>query len=271
MKISLLRILLGIGFSALIGLTAYRIRSLSKTGVIGAIIIGTTIFGLGGIVFAVPLLFFFISSGLLSIITNEQKRQSQKLIVKPGPRTFGQVIANGGPAAIFAVAYAVKCNPIWFVGYLACLCESASDTWATEIGTLSKSAPISIVSFKPMPPGQSGAISLWGTFASLLAASLTMTSARLAADFIGHLPYWPIQMWLAAAYAGFVGAILDSVFGATLQGLFRCENCGKITEGKSHCGLAAKKIRGIAFINNDTVNFICSFLAGVLALWIVAM
>jgi uncharacterized protein (TIGR00297 family) len=217
------------------------------------------------------LLFFFISGSLLSRFKNESKKLSLKDLTKPGPRTFGQVIANGGPAAVFAIAFAAKGNPIWFIGYLACLCESTADTWATEIGTLSKSAPISIASFKPMPPGQSGAISLWGTIAALVATLCTMVVTRFSANFIGPLPYWPIQMWLAAAYAGFVGTLLDSLLGATLQGLYRCDNCGKVIENKSHCGLRAKRIRGIAFINNDIVNFICSFLAGVLALWIVAM
>ncbi len=232
---------------------------------------GTIIFGIGGTIFAIPLLFFFISGSLLSHLKNESKKLSLKNLAKPGPRNISQVIANGGPAAIFAIAYAVKGNPIWFIGYLACLCESAADTWATEIGTLSKSAPISIITLKPMPSGQSGAISFWGTAASFVAALLTMASARFPADFIGLLPYWPIQIWLAAAYAGFVGALLDSILGATLQGLFRCGTCGKITEEKSHCGRKAIRIKGIGIINNDIVNFICSFLAGILALWMVAM
>jgi uncharacterized protein (TIGR00297 family) len=269
MNINLVQILLGLGLSAIIGLIAYRLRSLSKSGVIGTILIGTIIFGLGGTVFAIPLLFFFISSSLFSKLKNETKRNSIKQITKPGPRALGQVIANGGPAAIFAITYAVKGNPIWFVGFLACLCESAADTWATEIGTLSKSAPISIVSFKPMPPGQSGAISLWGTIASVVAAISTMALAEIYASISGPIPYWPIQIWLAAAYAGFIGALIDSVLGATLQGLYRCDKCGRIIEEKSHCGQKAIIITGIGIINNDIVNFISSFLAGILALWIV--
>jgi uncharacterized protein (TIGR00297 family) len=270
MLFDIIRILIGFVLSIIIALTAHRLKSLNRSGAFGAILVGTIIFGLGGITFAVPLLFFFISGSTLSMLQNSSKRRSQKFTIRLGPRTFAQVFANGGPAAVFAIAYAIKGNPIWFVGYLACLCEAAADTWATEIGMLSKSSPVSIVSFKPMPTGQSGAISLMGTVASLAATLFTMASARIAVNFTDSIPYWPISIWFAAAYAGFVGSILDSVLGAVFQGLYRCRNCGKITEDKSHCSQKAARIKGIGLINNDAVNFISSLLSGVLALWIVA-
>jgi uncharacterized protein (TIGR00297 family) len=269
MKMNLMQIAIGIGFSVIISLIAYKLKALSMSGAIGALIVGSIIFGLSGLIFAVPLLFFFITGSLLSRLENESKQQSLKILAKPGPRTMGQVFANSGPAIVFAIAYAVKGNPIWFIGYLASLCESAADTWATEIGTLSKSAPISIITLKPMIPGQSGAISFWGTISSVTGAFLTMAITFAAANAIGPLPSWPIQMWLAAAYAGVIGSLIDSVLGGTLQAVYKCDICGKTIEEKIHCDKLASKIRGIGFINNDVVNFISSFLAAILALWLV--
>jgi uncharacterized protein (TIGR00297 family) len=269
MKISVMQLVTGIGFSAIIGIIAYRLKVLNISGTIGALIIGTIIFGLGGLIFAVPLLFFFITGSLLSRLKNESKRRSLKLLAKPGPRSIGQVFANGGPAIIFAIAYSVKGNPIWFIGYLASLCESAADTWATEIGTLSQSAPVSIITLKPMPAGQSGAISFWGTITSVGGAFLTMAITFITARTFESLPSWPIQMWLAAAYAGVMGSLIDSVLGGTVQASYKCAICGKTIEQKTHCGKLASKIRGFGFINNDVVSFISSFLAAILALWLV--
>jgi uncharacterized protein (TIGR00297 family) len=269
MKINLIQIATGLGFSAIVSLIAYRFKSLSVSGAIGALIVGTLIFGLGGLIFAIPLLFFFITGSLLSRLKNDFKQQSLKLLTKPGPRTISQAFANGGPALIFAIAYAVKGNPIWFIGYLASLCESAADTWATEVGTLSKSDPVSIITLRPMSAGQSGAISFWGTIASVGGAFFTMAITLIAARSFGNLPSWPIQMWLAAAYAGVIGSLIDSVLGGTIQAVYRCDICGKTIEQNTHCGKLTTKVRGIGFINNDVVNFISSFLAAILALWLV--
>ena len=53
---------LGLLLSAAIALVAYRRDSLTKSGVIGAIITGTAIFGFGGWTWGLVLIAFFVSS-----------------------------------------------------------------------------------------------------------------------------------------------------------------------------------------------------------------
>src|SRR5260370_26476630 len=60
------RLLLGLFLSAVISLFAYRRRSLSPSGVAGAVVTGTTNFGLGGWGLGLLLTFFFVSSSMLS-------------------------------------------------------------------------------------------------------------------------------------------------------------------------------------------------------------
>src|SRR5258708_35978652 len=57
---------LGLIFSSSIALLAYRRRSLNKSGVVGAIASGTAIFSAGGWSWGIALIYFFVSSSLLS-------------------------------------------------------------------------------------------------------------------------------------------------------------------------------------------------------------
>ena len=61
-----LRLLSGLLFSSGIGLTAYRRKSLDKSGVLGSIVSGTSIVGMGGWSWGLSLVYFFVSSSLLS-------------------------------------------------------------------------------------------------------------------------------------------------------------------------------------------------------------
>ena len=47
-----------------------------------------------------------------------------------------------------------------------------SDTWASEIGSMSKGKPISVKTFKRAERGTSGAVSLLGTFAAVVGSFL---------------------------------------------------------------------------------------------------
>jgi uncharacterized membrane protein len=60
-----LSLLVGFVISFLIGAVAYRRRSLSRGGVAGAVVVGTLTFGLGGLTWAIVVVFFFASSSPL--------------------------------------------------------------------------------------------------------------------------------------------------------------------------------------------------------------
>jgi uncharacterized membrane protein len=57
---------------------------------------------------------------------------------------------------------------------------------------------------------------------------------------------------------GFIGAILDSILGASIQAQYRCALSGRLTERPATQGVRNALQRGFAWVGNDAVNFLSS-------------
>src|SRR5262249_35564164 len=100
------RLLLGLLVSTAISLFAYRRHSLSRSGVAGAVVTGTTTFSLGGWNWGLSLIFFFVSSSILSHFREREKAATAAdKFSKGSRRDLGQVAANGGTATLLALGY----------------------------------------------------------------------------------------------------------------------------------------------------------------------
>lgn len=232
------------------------------------IIVGTIVFGLGGIVFAVPIIFFYVTSSALTFASSPSKRAAMAAFDKIGPRDIWQVLANGGVGAVCAILYFVTGKSIWFFPYLASLGAAAADTWATEIGTMSRQTPVSIVTLKKAEAGHSGAVTVTGMVAALAGSALVTLAGYFTVKLTGHFETFHTRFWLAVLDAGFAGSILDSILGGSVQAMYRCSLCNRVTERRRHCGDATIPISGFLPINNDVVNFI-SVLFGAVAVGLI--
>jgi uncharacterized membrane protein len=126
---------------------------------------------------------------------------------------------------------------------------AAADTWGTEIGTLARNAPRSIVGLRKIPAGLSGGVTLTGTLAEIGGALVVGFTAWAA----GIAPWWIIVA------AGFAGALADSILGASLQALHYCPRCQRCCEIAPHvCGSATSLVRGVHWIDNDAVNVLAT-------------
>lgn len=260
------RILSGLILSIIIALVSIRFRALSRSGGAGMVVVGTAIFGLGGIEFAIPLIFFFVSSSLFSKASSPEKRVAMLAFDKTGPRDFWQVMANGGVGVICVAAYLLTGRFFWYFPYLASIGAAAADTWATERGTMSRQTPISIVTLKKTEPGRSGAVTISGLISAAAGSALVMFVGYLTFKVVGRSDPVAARIWIAVFNAGFAGSILDSILGGSVQAIYRCPLCSRLTERRRHCGDVTIPVSGFKFINNDVVNFISVlFAAGAVA------
>jgi uncharacterized protein (TIGR00297 family) len=162
------QIVLALIFSGLIAALAYWRGSLAVSGALGALLVGTIIYGFGGWVWGVVLALFFVSSSLLSHYKEREKRAVAEKFDKGHRRDIGQVLANGGAGALVALLHGIFPSPLWLPLFLGTMATVTADTWATELGTLSKRPPRLITTGRVVPVGTSGGISLFGTAVSFV-------------------------------------------------------------------------------------------------------
>jgi len=253
------QIAVGLGLAAVVAAVARRLGALSASGALAAAFLGGLTYGIGGLPAAILLIAFFVSSSLMTRAFSPRKRTVAKNFAKGGRRDWAQVLANGGAGllALLAGAMGWVSTPLAWAAFAGALATVNADTWATELGVLSSTAPLLITSGKKVPAGTSGGVSLSGSAAALGGAALI---AALAAWLAGS---W--QIFLLAALAGVLGSFFDSMLGATVQAIYYCPKCKKETERHPlhSCGTATTLRRGWPWLDNDWVNFL-SALAGTL-------
>ncbi|MEJ2748735.1 MAG: DUF92 domain-containing protein [Anaerolineae bacterium] len=232
--------------------------SLSYSGAASALVVGTLIFGLGGWQWGVLLALFFISSSLLSHFKETEKRAAAEKFDKGHRRDSGQVAANGGLGAVLAILSAIFPWMGWFPLFVGVMATVTADTWATELGTLSRQPPRLITNGRVVEVGTSGGVSVLGTAVSLGGGLFIGLAAGLM------MPGY--SAWLLAglgAAGGLIGSLFDSLLGATVQQIYYCDVCQKDTERKIHkCGQPTRPLRGWSWLNNDLVNLWASLVGG---------
>ncbi len=282
MQRHVLRIGLGVFLSGGISVVAYRRKALSKSGALGAMLTGTTIFGLGGWVWGMVLITFFVLSSLLSGYKTSTKHILSEKFAKGSRRDLGQVLANGGAGALLILLHAFFPYSWVLAAFVGAMATVNADTWATELGVLSPIPPRLLTTGERVPPGTSGGVSVLGTLATLagaatigLAAALFMTlDGMLGGGHKGLLSDLSVDLSLpqfglvpVAALGGMVGSLFDSLLGATVQAIYYSPTRHKETEKTiDPDGTPNHHIRGWPWLTNDWVNFISSLVgAGVSA------
>lgn len=208
---------------------------LTRGGVAAAALVGGAVaWGLGWRAL-VPLFAFLFTGSLLSKLCGEAA----------APRTARQVVANGGVAALAAVAH-------WWPAAAGAIAAAAADTWATEIGSRSRPPARLITTGRPVPHGTSGGITVLGSAGGMIGA---MTMAVLAAAVAPDLRW--AGFWVVAV-SGVTGMVADSLLGATLQARYACGHCGRVTERPGDCHGPLRRVQGWPWLDNDTVNLLGS-------------
>jgi uncharacterized protein (TIGR00297 family) len=270
-------ILLGYALAALIGYAGYRARALTWDGAVAACLVGGTVFGFGGLGCAVLLVLFFASSSVLSFFKSgdTRKRRAADTFEKGGKRDAVQVLANGGVAALAALLMGLLASPALLGAFVGGLAAATADTWATEIGVLSRAEPRLVSTWRVVPAGTSGAVTWLGSGAAILGSGVIGVVAALLALATIFSVVLTVEQAIflvpAALLGGTSGMLADSLLGATVQAGYYCPACGKPTESRVHrCGTPTQLVRGLAWVNNDLVNVggtLVGAVVGWLAVW----
>jgi uncharacterized protein (TIGR00297 family) len=254
------QILIGIALAAFVAAAAHRARALSTSGAIAAFFVGSVTFAIGGWAATAVLFAFFLPSTILSRVERARKRELVDT-GKTGARDAWQVLANGGIAAV-AMLLSIRYGAPMVAAFAGAFAAASADTWGTELGTLARGTPRSLLTMRPIPTGLSGGVSWLGTLAECGGAACVALVAQLT-----HIaPFLPI------AIAGIVGAMIDSALGASAQALRYCPACNRECETNPHvCGTATTLRRGFAWLENDAVNLAATLSGATIAALVASM
>ena len=231
---------------------------LSRSGATAAVVVGVLTMGVGGWLWGVLLGVFFVSSSVLSKFKEREKVVvSAEKFDKGNTRDAWQVLANGGIGSLIALLSLITPSPLWFAAFLGVMATVTADTWATELGTLSRTPPRLITTGRIVEAGRSGAISPFGTLATALGALLI---GAVAAIWQGAP-----ALLLIAGVGGLIGSLTDSLLGATVQRIFWDESIGSETEKRVVEERELEVLRGWSWMTNDVVNVLASVAGGCVA------
>jgi uncharacterized protein (TIGR00297 family) len=209
-------------------------KTVTQEGAVTGFTIGTVVAVGGGWGAWGLLMATFIAAAACTRIGAARKQRAGVAEERGGRRGPGNALANTGLAAwACGLSLGLPDPSLAWLACAAALVTAGSDTVASEIGKAYGRTTWLITSFRRVPRGTIGAISLEGTAAGLLAA------AGLAA--LGA--WWGLVPWTAVPFitaAATVASLIEGAVGATLE------------------------TRGI--LNNDMVNFVNTAMAAGLTL-----
>lgn len=157
-----------------------------------------------------------------------------------------------------------------YIGHYACC---ASDTWASELGVLSKGSPWLITTGRRVPAGTNGGVSVLGTVAAVAGGACMGLLYYLVSFASGSQQVHVITL---GAVMGLFGCVLDSVLGATVQASYFNTKTHKICDEADHMsgknGNDTKHICGVSLLTNEQVNAVSvlatTLLSGYIAEWL---
>jgi uncharacterized protein (TIGR00297 family) len=258
----IVRLAWAVGLNVFVAVFAYIRRTVTATGAVAGAAVGMVIYLSGGGFYWSILMAFFGSSSVIGRMTGRRgagatrRDAAERINAKGGTRDAVQVLANGGLAAAMAGMHAMSGRPIFMLGFAIAMAAATADTWASEIGVLSSRDPVSILTFRPIPRGTSGGVSTLGLLAA--AGGALFTGLWFAVGYVVLYGWNGAElgaMVAAITGGGFLGSLVDSILGATVQAQYWDDHARTHTERPFNAGgLPNRLVKGFHRLTNDAVN-----------------
>ncbi len=212
---------LALAVNLAVGVAARLAGAGDGAGLVHGALLGTVLWTWGGPGAFLLLLAFFVLGTAATRIGWRTKVREGTAQERGGRRGAKHAWANAGAPALFALlAGAGPEAATWSLALAAALATATADTLGSEIGQAFGRRTFLVTTFRPVPRGTDGAVSLEGTLAGLAGAALIGAAAvgldRLGwlAGEAGLLGAGDVPVVVAAAFAG---TTIESVLGATLE------------------------------------------------------
>ncbi len=176
---------------------------------------------------------FFVFGTIATSWKKDEKQQVKSVKDQSVKRNSGQVIANGGVAAIMGVLvfFIPERTELLRLMMAASLASAMADTLSSELGIIYGRRFFNIITLRIEEKGLDGVISIEGTVIGIIGSAII---ALIYGIGFG----WDIRV-LFIVIAGTIGNLSDSVLGALLE--------------RKH------------YLNNDAVNFLNTLIAALVA------
>ncbi|KAL7694424.1 hypothetical protein Plhal304r1_c001g0000121 [Plasmopara halstedii] len=268
------RVLIAAFLAGSLGHRGLKKQSLDVSGAVAACFVGFFTLA-SGYRFGLLLLGFYFSGSKLTKVRATVKKQLDANYKTGGQRSARQVLACSLLATSISV-YSVACygdddKPIdfmrapghsyllaSFIGHYACC---TADTWASEIGVLSKSEPRLITTLRRVPPGTNGGVSVLGLVMSMLGGAFVGALYYVGSLVSGTAQFNVITL---GAATGLFGSVLDSFLGATLQAT-RYDRSSRYICDDSKTKGNVEHVCGFDLMSNEQVNVVSVFVTTIVS------
>ena len=212
--ILIMAIIIGFGFA----IFSYKLRAADISGLFSGALMGILIIVFTDVSWFLIMLAFFIMGAGTTKFRFEKKTALGVAESHGGVRGYFNVFANGLVSLCGAILYGVTQNPIFIALFLGSVACATSDTLASEVGVVGKT-PRLITTFKEVPRGTNGGVTIVGEVAAVMGA---IVIAILA--YVLHVAD-PILV-AVTILAGFFGTNIDSLIGALYENKHLIGNAG---------------------------------------------
>lgn len=225
-----------------------KYKLLDRWGTFVAFLIGAVVLFSTDIWWFFLLFLFFLLGFLVTRFCFSEKKKRGVLENGGGMRKAKNVAANGFVPAILAL-FSMSLSPHrLMMPFIVAIAIASSDTFASEIGVLSRRAYL-ITTLRRVDAGTNGGISWLGQFFALVGSVII----SVVAFFVLSISFY----WMCLCiFFGFIGCQIDSLLGATFQGM----------------GRAGTSLPSNAFLSNSDVNLISISVGALMAFvftWVV--